>query len=319
MKRIDEVKKQLREQPKRWLVTGGAGFIGSHIVDELLDLGQTVVVMDNFSTGSAKNLWHHQHNRNLIQLEASITMPASCEKACRGTDVVLHHAAVASVPYSIDEPWMTNEINATGFVNMLVAAKQAGIKRFIYASSSAVYGGGDGRVTSPYAASKIANEAYAHAFHKCYGMETIGLRYFNIFGPRQRVGAVIPTWIDAMLKKEPCKIFGDGETTRDYCFVKDAVDLNILAATTSSSGVFGRAFSCGSGKATSLNHLWELFGRIYNEDRVARKVSTRIGDIVDSVALMYFTREDLGFTPTQDLKRDLKTTFDWYKEKHETI
>jgi len=222
------------------VVTGVAGFIGSNLLQELLALGQTVVGVDNFSTGHRRNLDDAtvdlEDSGRFRMVEGDIRDLETCRTACEGADYVLHHAALGSVPWSMDDPLRTNSVNVDGFVNMLVAAKDAGVKRFVYASSSAVYGDtadfpqvetGLGRPLSPYAASKSINETYALAFQMSYGLQSVGLRYFNVFGRRQdpagAYAAVIPRWIATLLRGEPCRIFGDGETTRDFCYIANVV------------------------------------------------------------------------------------------------
>ena len=243
--------KALRERPRRWLVTGSAGFIGSHLIEALLTLGQDVVSLDNFATGYRQNLdevrdavgaqaWQrHQF------MDADIADLAACRQACKGVAVVLHEAALGSVPRSIADPLLAHASNATGFLNMLVAARDAEVSRFVYAASSSTYGDHPGlpkvedeigRPLSPYAVTKYVDELYADVFGRCYGMATIGLRYFNVFGARQdpegAYAAVIPRWVDAMLRGLPVVIHGDGETTRDFCYVSNIVQANLLAAAT---------------------------------------------------------------------------------------
>src|SRR5689334_22601234 len=261
---------------RTWLVTGVAGFIGSNLLEALLSLGQDVVGLDNFSTG-------FQHN--LDQVEAAVGPEAwsrfrfiegdirdldTCREACAGVEVVLHEAALGSVPRSIDDPLTSHACNVTGFLNMLVAARDAGVKRFVYAASSAAYGDWPGlpkveetigRPLSPYGAGKYMNELYADVFGRCYGLETVGLRYFNVFGPRQdpdgAYAAVIPKWIAAMLRGETVYINGDGETARDFCFIDNVVQANILAATARNPEAVNRVYNVALGDQTSLN---ELFG-----------------------------------------------------------
>src|SRR5688572_4258319 len=268
---------RIAARPRTWLVTGSAGFIGSHLVEELLGLGQHVVALDNFATGHRTNVdevaravgaeaWRRHRF-----IEASITDVDACREACQGVDIVLHQAALGSVPRSIADPMCTLQTNVTGFANMLVAAREAGVRRFVYASSSSAYGDDpglpkvehkSGAPLSPYAASKRANELYADAFARCYGMECIGLRYFNVFGARQDpegpYAAVIPRWIRAMLQAQPVQINGTGETSRDFCYVANTVQANLLAALTDNGKALNQVYNVAVGERTSLSRLFEL-------------------------------------------------------------
>ena len=246
---LDDLESGLRDTPRRWLVTGAAGFIGSHLLQALLERGQQVVVLDNFATGHRSNLdevratvGDDAWSRARI-IEGDIRDLDTCRQACSGIDFVLHQAALGSVPRSLADPLTTHAANATGFINMLVAARDAGVARFVYAASSSTYGDHPGlpkvedaigRPLSPYAVTKLLNELYADVFARCYGLATIGLRYFNVFGPRQDpegpYAAVIPTWAREMLAGRTCVINGDGETSRDFCYVANAVQANIRAA-----------------------------------------------------------------------------------------
>ena len=246
---LDDLESDLRDRPRRWLVTGAAGFIGSHLLQALLERGQQVVVLDNFATGHRSNLdevhgtvGEQAWSRARI-IEGDIRDLDTCRQACAGIDFVLHQAALGSVPRSLADPLTTHAANATGFINMLVAARDAGVARFVYAASSSTYGDHPGlpkvedaigRPLSPYAVTKLLNELYADVFARCYGLATIGLRYFNVFGPRQDpegpYAAVIPTWAREMLAGRTCVINGDGETSRDFCYVANAVQANIRAA-----------------------------------------------------------------------------------------
>ncbi len=323
---IQQLEGQLKGAPRRWLVTGAAGFIGSHLVERLLALGQTVVGLDDLSTGSQANLdavakgaagWRFIRG-DCADLNA-------CRQACEGVELVLHQAALGSVPRSIEDPLRTHRANVDGFVNMLVAARDAGVKRFVYASSSSVYGDDAtlpkvedriGRVLSPYAASKRINEVYAGTFEKAYGLSTIGLRYFNVFGPRQdpngAYAAVVPRWIARLGRGETCEIFGDGQTSRDFCYVANAVQANLLAAT--APKVSDTVFNVSVGGRTTLVDLYTQI-----RDRVAARrpdVKTlaavhrpfRSGDIRDSQADVRRAAELLGYVPTHDLARGLDET-----------
>ena len=325
--------------PKVWLVTGVAGFIGSNLLAELLALGQTVIGLDNFSTGHRSNLddvlagpmprppW-------LKLIEGDIRDLETCRQACHGVDYVLHHAALGSVPWSMDDPLRTNAVNVDGFVNMLVAAKDAGVKRFVYASSSAVYGDTPdhpqvedrlGRPLSPYAASKFTNETYALAFQMSYGLQSVGLRYFNVFGRRQdpagAYAAVIPRWIASLLRGERCRIFGDGETTRDFCYVANVIQANLLAATVKDSNATGQAYNVACAEAVSLNQLfWMMREYLAQTDpqfssAVPQYDPFRPGDIRFSCASIEKARRMLSFSPTYDVAQGLAEALDWYVER----
>ncbi|TXF11028.1 SDR family oxidoreductase [Pelomicrobium methylotrophicum] len=327
----------LRREPRRWLVTGCAGFIGSHLVEVLLRYGQHVVGLDNFATGFRRNLDDVRQAVGEADwarfrfIEGDIRDLAACEHACRGIDVVLHQAALGSVPRSVEDPLSTHGANVDGFVNMLLAARSAGVKRFVYASSSAVYGddprlpkseGNIGRPLSPYAASKCTNELYADVFARCYGIETVGLRYFNVFGARQDpsgpYAAVIPRWIDEMLGGRPVAIYGDGETTRDFCYIANAVQANLLAATTRRSEALNQVYNVAVGERTSLNELFSLLRSLLAE-RFAWVASIepeyrdfRPGDIRHSLADVSKARQLLGYEPTHAVLEGLREALPWY-------
>ena len=326
----------LEASPRVWLVTGAAGFIGSNLVQELLGLGQTVVGFDNFSTGYRHNLNEAAGADTKVSgsfrfVEGDIRDLDACRVACEGVDYVLHQAALASVPRSIADPVSSSQVNVEGFLNMLVAARDAGAKRFVYASSSSVYGDATtipqvedrtGRVLSPYAATKATNELYAGVFQMNYGLETVGLRYFNVFGRRQdpdgAYAAVIPRWTANMLKGVPCQIFGDGETSRDFCYVANAVQANILAATTADAAATGQAYNVACGQETSLN---QLFGMIRSalsgyQPSVAEAEPSyepaRQGDIRRSLADIGKARRQLGYEPTHQAADGLSEALGWY-------
>src|SRR5688500_9251372 len=323
----------LAKSPGKWLVTGAAGFIGSNLVQDLLGLGQRVIGLDNFSTGYRANLeeavsGYHKGDFRLIV--GDIREPAVCRKACEGVDYVLHHAALGSVPWSIEDPLETNAVNVNGFLNLLVAARDARVKRFVYASSSAVYGDSTdhpqledatGKALSPYAASKAANETYAHAFQTSYGLQTVGLRYFNVFGRRQdpagAYAAVIPRWIDNLVSGRPCQIFGDGETTRDCCYIANVVQANVLAAT-ASEGATRHAYNIACGRSMSLNDLFTML-----KDELARDDPSfsgavpdyqpfRAGDVRYSCASIEKAQRMLSFSPTYDVARGIAEALPWY-------
>ncbi|MCM8536837.1 MAG: NAD-dependent epimerase/dehydratase family protein, partial [Lentisphaeraceae bacterium] len=260
-----------RIENSKVLVTGGAGFIGSHLVDTLLSQNNRVVVLDNCSTGKLSNIETHMESSNFVFINGDIRSLDDCHKACVGVDYVLHQAALGSVPRSINDPISTHEVNSTGFLNMLVAARDAKVKRFVYASSSSVYGDHPelpkvenvtGAPLSPYAVSKCTNELYADVFYKNYGLETIGLRYFNVFGPRQDpngpYAAVIPKFLGLLKRNEQVVINGDGEHSRDFTYVENVVQMNQLAALVESPTAIGQVYNCASGGRVTLNELYEI-------------------------------------------------------------
>jgi UDP-N-acetylglucosamine 4-epimerase len=334
-----QVFSKLRTNPRRWLVTGSAGFIGSHLVEALLRLGQRVVSIDNFETGHRSNLeavraavgdtaWRHHEF-----VEADICDPDLCRGACEGADIVLHQAALGSVPRSISEPLRAHAVNATGFLNMIIAARDARVDRFVYASSSATYGDAPalpkaeeqvGHPLSPYALTKCIDEMYADVFARCYGMASIGLRYFNVFGPRQDpngpYAAVIPRWVEAMLQDKPIVIYGDGETTRDFCYIANVVQANLLAATSDSPEAIGQVYNVAVGGRMSLNTLYALLRSLILERhaganiRAAVHESFRPGDIRDSQADIGKARRLLGYEPTHDVRTGLRETLPAYEE-----
>lgn len=333
------LRKRLTSAPKTWLVTGAAGFIGSNILEQLLSLGQTVVGLDDFSTGHRANLDDVLAKSvpgapQLRMIEGDIRDLDTCRAACEGVDYVLHHAALGSVPWSMDDPLRTNAVNVDGFVNMLVAAKDAGIKRFVYASSSAVYGDTPhqpqledrlGRPLSPYAASKSTNETYALAFQMSYGLQSIGLRYFNVFGRRQdpagAYAAVIPRWIASLLRGERCRIFGDGETTRDFCYVANVVQANLLAATVDDPNATAQTYNVACAESVTLNQLFRMMrDRLAMSDpqfsnAVPQYDPFRPGDIRFSCASIEKARRMLSFSPSHDVGQGLTEALDWYVER----
>jgi UDP-N-acetylglucosamine 4-epimerase len=333
----EQIKKVLSSRPKNWAITGVAGFIGSHLLERLLLLDQKVVGLDNFETGHAENLDEvrasvgEERWTNFQLLEGDVREPASCAQVCEGADFVLHQAALGSVPRSIAKPGLVHENNVTGFVNMLLAARDAGPKRFVFASSSAVYGDSPelprveekiGRQLSPYAATKAINESYADLFARVYGMPYVGLRYFNVFGPRQDpagpYAAVIPKWTSALLRDETIWINGDGETSRDFCFVQDVVQANLLAATTTNPEATGHCYNIAAGERTTLNQLFAIL-RSSVEAAGATVASRdpayqpfRAGDIRHSLADISKARRLLGYEPQYTLRQGLEQTLDWY-------
>ena len=327
------VRDDLTVEPRTWLVTGVAGFIGSNLLEQLLALGQTVVGLDNLSTGYRHNLddiLTQSHAGKFRFVEGDIRDLATCRAACEGVDFVLHQAALASVPRSIDDPIESSAVNVGGFLNVLIAARDAGVKRVVYASSSAVYGDATsvpqietrvGSPLSPYAADKRTNELYAGVFGVTYGFETIGLRYFNVFGRRQdpagAYAAVIPRWVSNLLNGESCSIYGDGETTRDFCHVSDVVQANLMAACAPTSAA-GEVYNIGRGRETSLNELFRMIrlGLAGYETDVASQMPVyenfRPGDVRRSVADISKARRFLGFEPMYSVAEGLGEALEWY-------
>ena len=337
MTQISQIIEQLNSNRQRWLVTGAAGFIGSNLVEALLRLNQSVVGMDNFSTG---------HQRNLDQVQGLVGSAAwtnfhfirgdicdlnTCREACKDVDFVLHHAALGSVPRSIEDPILSNHSNVTGFVNMLVAARDAKTKRFVYAASSSTYGDHPalpkvedqiGKPLSPYAVTKYVNELYADVFARCYDMQTIGLRYFNIFGPRQdpdgAYAAVIPKWIASMIKNETLLINGDGETSRDFCYVENVVQANILSATTTNSDAINQVYNVAVNERTTLNQLFDMQRNLlvkrfaHLENFRPTYQDFRVGDVRHSLADISKAQRLLGYAPSHRIGEGLRTAMDWY-------
>lgn len=303
-----------------WLVTGAAGFIGSHLVETLLRDGERVIGFDNFATGHQRNLDDAVKRGGGAErfrfIKGDLTELAACNEACAGVDYVLHQAALGSVPRSIERPLDTHRANVDGFINMLVAARDAKVKRFVYASSSSVYGDDPGlpkiesragRVLSPYAATKQINETYARVFERTYGLETAGLRYFNVFGPRQdpngAYAAVMPRWFAALQKGEECSINGDGSTSRDFCFVKNVVQANVKAAT--APGASDEVYNVAYGGKTSLLELYEMISERLGVKRAPVFKPFRAGDIKDSQADISLAQKKLGYAPTHSVAQGL--------------
>ena len=323
--------------PRRWLVTGAAGFIGSNLVETLLAMGQTVVGLDNFATGHVRNLDDvrarvgDEAAARFTFTEGDIRDLAACRAACKGADVVLHQAALGSVPRSILDPLTTHAVNVDGTLNVFVAARDAGVGRLVYASSSSVYGDHPGlpkvedavgMPLSPYAVTKRTGELYADTFARHYGLRVVGLRYFNVFGRRQdpagAYAAVMPKWVAALLAGEACTVYGDGETSRDFCYVENVVQANILAATAdTASGVYNVAV----GERTTLNDLFGLLrdGLAVTDPVIAEAVlgrqDFRPGDVRHSLADTSRARADLGYAPRHTLRTGLADTLAWYAEQ----
>jgi UDP-N-acetylglucosamine/UDP-N-acetylgalactosamine 4-epimerase len=338
MTAYQQLQKSLTDSTHTWLVTGAAGFIGSNLVETLLKLNQRVVGFDNFSTGKQANLDEvrtlvpARQWRNFRFVAGDLTDLKLCRRVCRGVHFVLHQAALGSVPRSIEDPLTSNASNITGFLNMLIAARDASVRRFVYASSSAIYGDHPGlpkvedRIggpLSPYAVTKYVNELYAAVFERCYRTETVGLRYFNVFGPRQDpegpYAAVIPKWIDAMIQNRPVYINGDGKTSRDFCYVANAVQANLLAATSRRPKAVGQIYNVAVNERTTLNTLFELL-RARLAPHYAHLVAYRPtyrdfreGDVRHSLADISKARLRLGYQPTHRVDQGLDAALDWYR------
>ena len=332
-----QIEQIISSNPKRWLVTGSAGFIGSHLIETLLMSGQTVVSLDNFSTGHQSNL---DEVRRLVGEEnwkrhtfirGDIVNLDDCKLACQGVDIVLHEAALGSVPRSIENPLGTHAVNATGFLNMLVAARDAGVSRFVYAASSSTYGDHPGlpkveeligKPLSPYAVTKYLNELYADVFARVYGLQTIGLRYFNVFGTRQDpngpYAAVIPNWAKAIRANQPCMINGDGETTRDFCYIDNVVQANLLAGVTLNPEAVTQIYNVAFGEQTSLNTLHQLLTQeiaaldssVVPTQPIYRDF--RKGDVRHSLADIGKAKRLLSYHPEFSVRAGLNISMKWY-------
>jgi len=333
----EQLQARLQVAPMTWLVTGVAGFIGSNLLEALLKLNQRVLGLDNFATGALRNLEEvktlvsPEQWANFKFIQGDILNLTDCQEACAGVNYVLHQAALGSVPRSVENPIMTNATNVTGFLNMLVAARDENVKRFVYAASSSTYGDHPslpkventiGKPLSPYAVTKYVNELYADVFGKTYGMQSIGLRYFNVFGPRQdpegAYAAVIPKWTASMIRGETVYINGDGETSRDFCFVDNVVQANLLAATTTNFEAVNQVYNVAVGDRTTLNELYHcllsnLFEH-YPHLMVSKPVyrDFRSGDVQHSLANINKAINKLGYQPLQNLKLGLELAMPWY-------
>ena len=336
MNAYETIQKQLQAEPKKWLITGVAGFIGSNLLETLLKLDQTVVGLDNFATG-------HQYNLDEVKgevtpeqwarftfIEGDIRNVDTCHQACQGADYVLHQAALGSVPRSINDPITTNSANIDGFLNMLVAARDAQVKSFTYAASSSTYGDHPGlpkvedrigKPLSPYAVTKYVNELYAEVFARTYGFNCIGLRYFNVFGKRQdpngAYAAVIPKWTSAMIQDEDLFINGDGETSRDFCFIENTVQANLLAATVQAEEARNQVYNVAVGGRTTLNQLFSYIreslgenGIQYKKDAIYRDF--RAGDVRHSQADVSKANNLLGYDPQYTIEQGMKKAMPWY-------
>ena len=329
----ESLRRQVGATRRRWLVTGSAGFIGSHLVEHLLELGQEVVSLDNFSTGYKRNLEEvraavgDEAWRRHAFIEGDIVDLATCRRACERAEIVLHQAALGSVPRSIEDPLLTHAANATGFLNMLVAARDAGARRFVYAASSSTYGDHPGlpkvedqigAPLSPYAVTKYLNELYADVFGRCYATGAIGLRYFNVFGARQdpegAYAAVIPRWVRALLRGERVSIYGDGETSRDFCYVANAVQANLRAALATDAAAVNQVYNVAVGERTTLNGLYATLRQLLPDLDAPPAVheNFRAGDVRHSQADVGKAVRLLGYAPTHDLRAGLVEALPWY-------
>ena len=326
--------------PKTYLITGGAGFIGSNIARTLAEKGENVRILDNFFSGKRENLEHMANHPSFEMVEGDIRNMETCREVVRGVDYVLHHAALASVPLSVQDPALANDNNITGTLNMLIAARDAGIKRFVFASSTAVYGdtrsegliAGDREKASPatetmkaaplspYAVGKLAGEAYCGIFYKLYGLETIAFRYFNVFGPRQdpasEYAAVIPRFIDALLSENRPVIYGDGEQSRDFIYIDDIIQANLLACTASATAA-GKTFNIASGNRVTINTLLDELKSILDIHSTPIYKEARPGDIRHSWADTSLARQILGFKPASSFRDGLTQTVAWFKKGKE--
>ncbi|PJB69201.1 MAG: LPS biosynthesis protein WbpP [Alphaproteobacteria bacterium CG_4_9_14_3_um_filter_47_13] len=322
---IQNLQKRLRENPCIWLVTGVAGFIGSHLAESLLDLGQVVRGLDDLSSGHLKNIGSFAAHKNFTFIKGDICDEVLCREACAGIHYVLHHAAIGSVVKSLENPALVDRVNNGGFLNILVAAREAGVRRVVYASSSAVYGEGSlaarhegerPQPLSPYAVTKCANELYATVTAQTCKLETAGLRYFNIYGARQdpegAYAAVIPKWIGAMTRGEPIEIYGDGETIRDFCFIGDVAQANIRAAL-SVQNTENPVYNIAGGVAVTLNDLFAQLKTLTGYDADPVYKDFRAADIRVSRADISKARQELGFAPAVALEAGLRRTVEWYR------
>ena len=337
MTKFQQVQQHLQGHQYHWMITGVAGFIGSNLLEALLRLNQKVTGLDNFSTGHQHNLDQVQELvgpqawRNFTLIEGDIRKLEDCTRACEGVNHVLHHAALGSVPRSLLDPILTNENNVTGFLNMLVASRDCKVKRFVYAASSSTYGDHPGlpkveavigKPLSPYAVTKYVNELYADVFARCYQTEAIGLRYFNIFGPRQdpngAYAAVIPQWIAALIKNQPLRINGDGETSRDFCFIDNVIQINLLSALADTPEAINQVYNVALSDRTTLNQLYEMMKSLLQQqfphlqNHKPQYVDFRNGDVRHSQADISKSKQLLGYEPSHRIDAGLKQAMDWY-------
>lgn len=328
---------RFRHSPKKWLITGVAGFIGSNLLETLLRLEQEVVGLDNFQTGYMANLESVRSAVTPLQwsrfrlLEGDICKLETCHQALKHVDYVLHHAALGSVPRSIEDPIASNAANVTGFLNMLVASKDAFVKRFVYAASSSTYGDHPGlpkkediigKPLSPYAITKYVNELYAEIFRTSYGLQSVGLRYFNVFGPRQdpkgAYASVIPRWIEQILKGEQSTIYGDGDTSRDFCYIDNVIQANLLSATKEDLPALNQVYNVAVGQRTTLNQLFSMIKEgllkrvpsLKNQEPIHQDF--RVGDVRHSQADIEKAKSILGYEPQYFVDEGVSKTLDWF-------
>ncbi len=318
---------------KKLLITGGAGFIGSNLIEHFLKQNNRIVCLDNFATGKEENILPFKSNPNFKLITGDIRDIDTCHQAVEGVDIVLHQAAMGSVPRSIKDPKTTNDVNISGFVNMLIATKEARIRRFVYAASSSTYGDSAvlpkveeniGKPLSPYAVTKYVNELYAGVFSQLYGIETIGLRYFNVFGRRQdpegAYAAAIPKFIRLLIKHESPMIFGDGEQSRDFTYIENVIQANELAAETENTAALNTVYNVAYGEATTVNSLvTSLKNNLSRFDPEIAKVQAihgeiRTGDILHSLASIEKARKLLGYNPQFSIDAGLEKAINWYWE-----
>jgi len=340
MSKYQNILKNLQLKPNKWLITGVGGFIGSNLLENLLGLDQSVIGIDNFATGHKKNLDNIQSCvkkeqwKNFTLIEGDINDLDICMQGCDGVDYVLHQAAIGSVPRSIKDPINTNSSNVSGFLKILVAARDCNVKNFVYAASSSTYGDHPdlpkkeyliGNPLSPYAVTKYVNELYASVFASTYGMSTIGLRYFNVFGRRQdpngAYAAVIPKWIDAFITDNPVYINGDGTTSRDFCYIENVIQANLLAALTENLSGSSEVFNIAVGERTSLTLLADLIRESLPEGSKSEIMyqDFRLGDVMHSQADISKAKEILGFNPIYDVQSGIKETVNWYLKNKNII
>lgn len=348
MNNYEKLQEHLKQNQYTWLVTGVAGFIGSNLLEKLLVLNQKVIGLDNFETGYQRNIDQAMEDarqvlaatnsqlltENFHFIKGDICSLADCHQACDGVDFVLHQAALGSVPRSIEDPIKTNQANIDGFLNMLVAARDASVKQFVYAASSSTYGDHPdlpkvedeiGNPLSPYAVTKVVNELYSSVFARTYGFKCIGLRYFNIFGKRQdpdgAYAAVIPKWVSSLLKEQEVFINGDGETSRDFCYVDNAVQMNLLAAMTDSEEAIDQVYNVALNQRTSLNQLYQMIRERLSQRQENLKEQEptyrdfRAGDVLHSLADISKAQKLLGYQPSHKITEGLDEAMDWYVEE----
>ena len=333
MTKHQNIIEKLQLSPKKWLITGVGGFIGSNLLENLLLLEQCVIGIDNFSTGHKKNLDNVQSCvkndqwKNFTLIEGDIADISLCMEACAGVDYVLHQAALGSVPRSIKDPINTNLSNVSSFLNILLAARDSNVKNFVYAGSSSIYGDHPdlpkkehliGNLLSPYAVTKYVNELYASVFSLTYGMNTIGLRYFNVFGKRQdpngSYAAVIPRWIESFIAGDPVYVYGDGTTSRDFCYIENVIQANLLAATSENLEAMSEVFNIAVGDRTTLTQLTDLIRESLPEGSNSEIVyqDFRAGDVKHSQADISKAKDLLGFNPIYNVQSGIRETVDWH-------